>query len=800
MDRRVLALSLLLCSAHVVASNYEDEAPSPDVAIDPASAPPESGIKIPDLLLTPSKGEPEIDGNINDDFWLQATGISLDYELYPTRLAPAIVETKAWIAISTTHVFVAFRAYDPDPDQIRSSFGARDASKEDDYVSIIIDATGTLAKKYEFRVNPMGILSDVVQDTISERYIYDWDARWQGAAQRDDQGFTVEIAIPFASIRSPPVRDEEDHKGIVILKRSYPRRVDRILATFFSFQRGTGAGQVSGETARRSLGERLTARAYYIYHLDEKRPIDGSFVQVDEHNLHEAGADLAFEFESATTVALTINPNFTDVEADIARQSINNPFNVFQPEKRRFFRVTTEYYNTLIPTVYTRNVIRPAWGMSYLRDNVNSSVSLIGVRDRETEVIVPDAFGSKKVELLETSHAAAIRYRYSKDKRTIGAIATMRVAEGYHNVTGGVDGLLDLGIDDKLRYQVLVSDSKYPQRFAEDLCEEDGCTLLPPPVPCLIGDCALNAQVLRTNFGGRVRGHGIQARYKHDGVNSLYWVGYEEYAPDFRADLGFQRRVDIRSINMAYGRKWYMKALEGDDGKSRVRGYLVYTHTRSHDGNERLENGIGVWFEFRGSYQTVLRVGKRYRERAVNRIDQASLAYGINAPLFDEEYWQWYFETSPWSHVTLNVDGRVGEIADPDNLVLGDMVELKPKLSLRLGRLQLITSLTNRQFDVDGQRLYRERFVSLTVAYRASDKIGHRLLYLDELTNRDTDRWLGDELRREVDREFEYTFRYDVTGPWSVLAGFKSGFAYRSDVDAGDTTNREFYAKIERRF
>jgi hypothetical protein len=786
---------LLSFGTTAYAIDDEDEAPAPDIGLSAESAPTDNKFKISDLTFTLVEGKPVIDGEITDVFWNQAKSLSLDFELYPTRLAPAVVETKAWVAISATHIYVAYNALDPDPQKIRSAFRERDATKDDDYVSIIIDSTGTLAKKYEFRVNPHGSLSDVVQDTISERYIYDWDTRWEGAARMHDNGYSVEIAIPISSVRAPVLQDDEDHRGIIILKRSYPRRVDRTLATFFSFKRGLGK---TTQTDNDSL-DRLTFTPHYIYHFDEKRPIGGDFSQVEEHNIHEAGIDVAIDFDSARTLSLTINPNFTEVEADIARQSINNPFNVFQPEKRRFFKATTEYYNSLVPAVYTRNIIRPLWGMSYIRDDVRRSVGAFWINDRETEVIMPDNFGSKKVELLDRSDSGSFRYRHTKNRTTIGVIGTLRQADDYHNYLLGLDGLLDLGIDDKLRFQFLYSDTEYPERFANDLCEEDDCTQAPPPAFCPLGNCPVNAQVLRTNFGQPLQGHGLQLRYKHDGVNALYWAGYEEYSPEFRADLGFVRRVDIRSLNLAYGRKWYVNALAGDEGKSRIRGYLIYTHTRSHADNERLENGIGLWLEFRGSYQSVLRVGRRYRERAVSRINQASLETGSNAPLFDENYWQWYFETSPWKRWSFNLDGRFGETADADNLVLGDLVELKPKIALDLGHFRLIASATLRDFDVKNERLYKERFLSLTALYRKDKKISHRLIFLDDLTNRDTQRWLGDELNREIARTLEYTFTYEIQEQWSVLAGIKAEYDHESDVNNGDITNREVYLKFEKR-
>jgi len=839
-----ICLILLIVSTQAYAASEEDEAPESDVGLSAESAPEDSNFQIPEVAFTVIDDEPVLDGNIDDDFWKQALTFSLDTELYPIRFAPAVVETRAWVGVSKTHVFVAFDARDPDPEEMRSALRERDATKEDDYVSIIIDPTGTLAKKYEFRVNPHGTLSDVLQDTISDRYIYDWDTEWEGVAKINQNGYTVEIAIPKGSIRSPEVNEGLDHKGAIILKRSYPRRVDRTLATFLLYstqaaatspqtdiprpattipivaesssasgpdqtvgvdsagksttssdQRGVAQGSSADKNDEQQ--SKLTYRPHYIYHLDEDRAIGGEFEQVDEHKKHEVGIDLDYQISSAQTLSVTINPNYTDVEADIARQSINNPFVVFQPEKRHFFKASLEYYNTLVPTVYTRNIIQPQWGASYIRDDIYSSFGALGVNDKETEVIVPDTFGSDEIELLETSNSAAVRYRYSKDKRSFGLVGTLRTADGYHNGLFGVDGLWDLSPDDKLRYQVLYSDTQYPQRFAEDLCEEDGCTIIPPPDFCPLGSCSTNAQVLRTDFTRPLSDYAVKFRYKHDGPDSLYWVTYEDFAPDFRADMGYQHSVDIRTFNLAYGRKWYVDTFSDDKGKSRIRGYAVYTHSRSHEDDNQVEDGFGLWAEFRGSYQSVFRLGKRFRERAVNRINQNSLATGINSPLFDEDYWQWYLETSPWTNWTLNLDGRWGEIADSDNLVLGDMEEIKPKIVYRVKNWRFLLETTFRNFILDGSPLYKERFFSFTTSYRKNSQIRHRLLYLNDDTRQDTSRWLGDALDKEVEERFEYTFFYEPTKKLLVLAGFKAESEFVSDINDGGITNREVYIKIE---
>ncbi len=72
----------------------------------------------------------------------------------------------------------------------------------------------------------------------------------------------------------------------------------------------------------------------------------------------------------------------------------------------------------------------------------------------------------------------------------------------------------------------------------------------------------------------------------------------------------------------------------------------------------------------------------------------------------------------------------------------------------------------------------------------------HRLLFLDDLTERDLNQWRGDVLAKEIDRTLEYTLLYKPDKDWSVLAGVKLGQEYDSDVNETDLTSREIYLKI----
>ena len=778
-----------------------DEPPESDIGLATEATPEEFKIPLVKARIIP--GAPVVDGKLDDPFWENATEYSLEYELYPERLGPPAQPTEAFLGLTATHLYAAFVAHDPSPSQIRSAIKERDSSKDDDYVSIVIDPTAQGAIKYEFRVTPHGVLTDVLQDNISDRYLYDWDTDWQGAATINESSYIVEMAIPRWSLKLPRTPEGKITPGIVLLKRSYPRSVDSFMVTFFRYAPNEESAEqiLVPESAKEDQGKRrIKFTPQMIYHADDERDVGGEWERADDHELYTVGFDLKYYLSNSSSMNLTVNPNFAEVEADIARDSINNPFIPFKPEKREFFQNVGEYFTTQMKAVYTRNIIEPEWGLSYLSSEGTKSIGAFAVNDRQTSVLMPDIFGSDTVELTDHSKSGAFRMQFPKGIQSIGLLGTYRSGEDYHNGLLGVDGLFNLGIDDKLRYQLMFSHTDYPVRFADDLCEESDCTEMPPEEPCYIGDCTVNAYVLRANWEDTLTGHGLRLNYKHDGPKSLYWLNYWDIAPDFRSDLGFVRRVDLRAMSFAYGRKWYFKALADDEGKSRVRAYATAQHLRSHSSNEKVETGVGLWGEFRGSLQSLARAGYRMHERAVNRINQASLEVGDNAPLFDESYWQWYFQVAPLPNTTFHLDGRWGDMADAENMLLGEMREIKPKINIIRDRLEFMLSGTFRSFDVTGGELYKEQFLSLTMLYRQNEKLTHRLLYLDDLTERNLDLWAADEDAREKERTFEYTLLYKPTKDWKILTGVKFGNEYDVDLDETGLINREFYIKIAKDF
>ncbi len=271
MKRRALLIALMF-PFYVLAVDLEEE-PDKDLGdVDRAS----SEISAKDIKVIKfetAEGKPQLDGMLDDPFWEQAQKLEITRELYPQRFAEVDIKTEILAAITKTHVYIGITAYDEHPEKIRSYFRQRDGVKDDDYVSIVIDATGNLRRKFEFRVNPHGALTDVLQDQVSNRYWYDWDTRWDAAAEITDTGYVVEMEIPIESVVQPPVKVGEVPTWLVLFKRTHPRAVDRTFGAVYLFQ----SASAKTDPTRKM---RVDVIPHYIFHADEERDPDEPFAQI----------------------------------------------------------------------------------------------------------------------------------------------------------------------------------------------------------------------------------------------------------------------------------------------------------------------------------------------------------------------------------------------------------------------------------------------------------------------------------------------------------------------------------------
>ena len=117
---------------------------------------------------------------------------------------PPPVETECLVTYDAKNLYVAFRAHDPKPADIRAHLMDRDDTDtliQDDHVGVMIDTFNDERRAFQFRVNPLGVQADAVfseQDGVED---FSWDMMWNAVGRITGDGYIVEMAFPLKQLR-----------------------------------------------------------------------------------------------------------------------------------------------------------------------------------------------------------------------------------------------------------------------------------------------------------------------------------------------------------------------------------------------------------------------------------------------------------------------------------------------------------------------------------------------------------------------------------------------------------------------
>ena len=278
----------------------------------------------------------------------------------------------------------------------------------------------------------------------------------------------------------------------------------------------------------------------------QNRDLDESVEWEDSDN-KEVGLDIKWGITPEMSLQATLNPDFSQVEADVAQLSINDTFALFYNEKRTFFLENADYFSSNFNLVYTRNVGAPDYGAKVTGRIDQHTFGLFVANDESTNFLVPGNLGSSVASFEEESINTAFRYRYDlSDELSLGYTATLRDAEGYYNYVNGIDAKYQPTANDTFRMQVLRSDTQYPLDLYKDFCDDE-CEL----------DEDYSETALRLKKSESFSGRAYRIRYNHNELNSNFFANRNSRGKGIRTDLGFGSLADSHQNVLGGGYTWY---------------------------------------------------------------------------------------------------------------------------------------------------------------------------------------------------------------------------------------------------
>ena len=271
---------------------------------------------------------PKIDGKLDDACWEKAALTGGFRQRDPFEGAQATEPTHVRICYDSENLYVAFECEDSHPHEIRATVMQRDQPVgADDFVFILIDPYRRGRDGYYFRTNPNGSKGEGLVSSESRRPMMDWDAIWDAASQRNDQGWTTEFAIPFRSLSF----DGANGDWGIDFGRWMPRLQERAKWVGHSQNRNVygmdDVGAIRGlEDLKRGRG--VDFKPYMTTRWSES---NGT-----EDFEFDGGGDIFYQFTPSLTATFTYNTDFAETEVD-SRQVNLTRFPLFFPEKRDFF-------------------------------------------------------------------------------------------------------------------------------------------------------------------------------------------------------------------------------------------------------------------------------------------------------------------------------------------------------------------------------------------------------------------------------------------------------------------------------
>ena len=509
---------------------------------------------------------PRIDGRLDDEIYATVPAVGGFIQQLPLEGAAATEATEVWVFYDNHNIYIAARCFDSHPERSVANELRRDNRnifQLNDSLSIVLDTFYDRRNGFFFQTNPLGAVRDQAIKDGSQNE--SWNTVWNVKSTRTAQGYTVEMMIPFKSLR---YRGTGEQVWGINFRRvvKWKNEVSNLTLVPASYgaagvtQMASAATLVGLETP--AQGRNLELKPYAVTSsttdLTAANPFRNDVTPA-------AGLDAKYGITNGLTADVTVNTDFAQVEED--QQQVNlTRFNLLFPEKRDFFiegqgifdfggRTSQGSSNDNVPVMFFSRRI----GLSG-----SQAVPVIG-GGRVTGKAGHYDIGALTVRTDDKPDAGAVATNFSAvrlrreilRRSSVGMIATGRwpsTARIDSNVTAGID--TDLRFYDNLQINAYVARTSTPGRTGNDLSyrgrfaytgdryglELDRLAVQPSfnPEVGFVRRSDFASSSASARFSPRLRGGRL--------IRRLSWTGGLDYVTD-----AAQTRVEDRSVSGSFG-------------------------------------------------------------------------------------------------------------------------------------------------------------------------------------------------------------------------------------------------------
>ena len=280
-----------------------------------------------------------LDGVLDEEVYTREQPFDGLIQVAPDYGMPATERSEIWITYDEQNIYLSCRCWDAAPpeewvvNELRRDTGGL---RNNEHIGMLFDTFYDRRSGFAFYTNPLGARADysVVDEGGSNT---DWNPVWTSRTGRFEGGWTVEMAIPFKSLR---YRAGTDQTWGIQIRRSvrhknewtYLTPVPRIMAGPQALNRVSAGGTLVGLDLP-AAGKNIELKPYAVARVSSDRVAAPPF---NDKFGNEFGGDVKYAVTPNLTADLTVNTDFAQVEVD--EQQVNlTRFSLFFPEKRDFF-------------------------------------------------------------------------------------------------------------------------------------------------------------------------------------------------------------------------------------------------------------------------------------------------------------------------------------------------------------------------------------------------------------------------------------------------------------------------------
>ncbi len=274
----------------------------------------------------------KIDGLLDEAVWNSVSATGDFYQKYPNLSEGANPKTEVRLCYNDQFLFISAVCYETKDVIVKSLKRDKDYFDGDGF-GIIIDPLNTKASGFFFGVNTEGVQTEGVEQSSNFDLNLNWDNKWYAETNITQEAYTVEIAIPFKTLRFDP---SQKIWGINFIRNAINKNEYHSWTPIPEQYRGVDlgfTGKLIWETAPPKANGNISLIPYV------------SIGRTNTDFNYNAGLDAKVALNSALNLDLTLNPDFSQVEIDEQQTNLTR-FNIFLPEKRTFFLENDDLFSS----------------------------------------------------------------------------------------------------------------------------------------------------------------------------------------------------------------------------------------------------------------------------------------------------------------------------------------------------------------------------------------------------------------------------------------------------------------------